>query len=233
MLQVIDGKQKIAIARDVLSKLVTNVLPSGAPLALRVFGHKDAGSCRTDLEIPLQPLDATNVTQAIAGINAKNLAKTPIAASLKLVAQDLASANGQKVVILVTDGEETCDGNPEQEIKTLRSQGIAVRINIVGFDVDDPTLKETFQRWATEGGGAYFNASNAAELDTAVTNALRAPFRVLDANGSEVAQGTVNGQALSLPPGTYTIEVLTEPVQRLEQVVINAGQEATVEASSQ
>ncbi|MFN8493944.1 MAG: VWA domain-containing protein [Caldilineaceae bacterium] len=233
MLQVIDGKQKIAIARAVLNKLVTNVLPPNTPMALRVFGHKEAGSCRTDLEIPLQALDAASVTKTIASINAKNLAKTPIADSLKLVVQDLANATGQKVVILVTDGEETCGGNPEQEIKTLRSQGIDVRINIVGFDVDDPALKETFQRWATEGGGSYFNASNAAELDVAVTNALRAPFRVLDVNGNEVAQGAVNGEPVSLSPGTYTVEVLTEPVQRLEQVVIHGGESATVEVTSQ
>ncbi|MFN8440113.1 MAG: VWA domain-containing protein [Caldilineaceae bacterium] len=214
MLQRIDGVAKIAIARDVLTNLTSNVLPAGAPLALRVFGHKEAGSCRTDLEIPLQPLDAATVNQTIAGINAMNLAKTPIGASLRLVAEDLAGASGQKVVILVTDGEETCGGDPEREIQVLRAAGIDVRINIVGFDVDDAALKATFQRWASEGGGSYFNASNAAELDSAVTAALRAPFRVLDANGTEVATGVVNGDAVSLPAGTYTVEVESEPVQR-------------------
>ena len=33
--------------------------PTALPFALRVFGHKEAGSCRTDLELPLAPLDRT------------------------------------------------------------------------------------------------------------------------------------------------------------------------------
>lgn len=106
-----------------------------------------------------------------------------------MVAEDLAGASGQKVVVLVTDGEETCDGDAAAEIAHLRAQGIDVRVNIVGFAIDDPTLQATFEEWAQLGGGAYFNATNARELDAAVNQALAAPFRVLDAAGAEVARG--------------------------------------------
>ncbi|MCX6044334.1 MAG: VWA domain-containing protein [Chloroflexi bacterium] len=232
MLQRIEGKSKIQIALDVLTNLTSNILPKGAPLALRVFGHREADSCRTDLEVPLQPLDPPAINTIINGIAAKNLAKTPIADSLRLVAQDLAGANGQKVVILVTDGEETCGGDPAAEIKSLRAQGIDVRINIVGFDVDDAALKATFAQWAELGGGFYFNASNAKELDAAVANALRAPFRVLDANGALIASGIVNGDPINLPAGVYTVEVLTEPVRRFEQVKIEGGQPAQLTVNS-
>jgi NAD(P)-dependent dehydrogenase (short-subunit alcohol dehydrogenase family) len=163
----------------------------------------------------------------IAGINAKNLAKTPIAASLRLVAADLAGATGQKVVVLVTDGEETCDGDPAAEIANLRAQGIDVRVNIVGFAVDDAALQATFEQWATLGGGSYFNANNAGELDAAVNQALAAPFRLLDATGAEVASGVVNGEAVALPAGIYTVEVLTEPVQQ-STVTIAGGEAVTV-----
>lgn len=227
MLQLLDGKPRIQIARETLTNLTTNVLPVGAPLALRVFGHLEAGSCRTDLVLPLQPLEPASVNATIAGINAKNLAKTPIAASLRLVADDLAGATGQKVVVLVTDGEETCDGDPAAEIANLRAQGIAVRVNIVGFAIDDPTLQATFEEWAQLGGGAYFNANNASELDAAVSQALAAPFRVLDASGVEVASGVVNGDAVAVPPGAYTVEVLTDPVQQ-STVTIGGGAAVTV-----
>lgn len=227
MLQVLDGKPRIQIARETLTNLTSNVLPAGAPIALRVFGHLEAGSCRTDLVLPLQPLDPTTVNATIAGIEAKNLAKTPIAASLRLVAEDLVGASGQKVVVLVTDGEETCDGEPAAEIANLRAQGIDVRINIVGFAIDDPTLQATFEEWAQLGGGAYFNANNASELDAAVSQALAAPFRVLDAAGAEVANGVVNGAAVDLPSGEYTLEILTEPVQQ-SSVTIGGGEAVTV-----
>lgn len=227
MLQVLDGKPRIQIARETLRNLTSTVLPVGAPIALRVFGHLDAGSCRTDLVLPLQPLDPTRVNATIAGIEAKNLAKTPIAASLRLVAEDLGAATGQKVVVLVTDGEETCDGDPAAEIANLRAQGIDVRVNIVGFAIDDPTLQATFEEWAQLGGGAYFNANNASELDAAVGQALAAPFRVLDGAGTEVANGVVNGAAVDLPAGTYTLEVLTEPVQQ-SSVTIGGGEAVMV-----
>lgn len=227
MLQALDGKPRIQIARETLTNLTSNVLPAGAPIALRVFGHLEVDSCRTDLVLPLQPLDPTTINATIAGIEAKNLAKTPIAASLRLVAEDLAGASGQKVVVLVTDGEETCDGDPAAEIANLRAQGIDVRINIVGFAIDDPTLQATFEEWAQLGGGAYFNANNASELDAAVGQALAAPFRVLDAAGAEVANGVVNGVAVDLPAGEYTLEILTAPVQQ-SSVTIGGGEAVTV-----
>ena len=227
MLQLLDGKPRIQIARDTLTNLTSNVLPAGTQLALRVFGHLEAGSCRTDLVAPLQSLDPAAMNAIIAGINAKNLAKTPIAASLRLVAADLAGSTGQKVVVLVTDGEETCDGDPAAEIADLRAQGIDVRVNIVGFAVDDAALQATFEQWATLGGGSYFNANNAGELDAAVNQALAAPFRLLDATGAEVANGVVNGEAVVLPAGTYTVEVLTEPVQQ-STVTIAGGEMVTV-----
>jgi len=226
-LQLLEGQPRIQIARATLLTLTSNVLPPGTQIALRVFGHLEADACRTDLVLPLQPLDPATVNGIIAAINAKNLAKTPIAASLRLVAEDLAATTGQKVVVLVTDGEETCDGDPAAEIANLRAQGIDVRVNIVGFAIDDPALQATFEEWATLGGGAYFNADNAGELDVAVSRALAAPFRVLDASGTEVASGVVNGDPVTLPAGNYTVMVLTEPMQQLP-VTIAGGDTVTV-----
>jgi hypothetical protein len=46
---------------------------------------------------------------------------------------------------------------------------------------------------------------------------------VLDTAGVEVATGVVGGDPVSVPPGTYTVEVLTDPVRVLEEVVIQPG----------
>jgi hypothetical protein len=235
MLQLLQGApgspRRIDVAKQVLTGLVTEVLPPGTPLALRVFGHIQPDACRTDLEIALAPLDPQTVAGRIANIEAMNLARTPIADSLLWVASDLAGASGQKVVVLVTDGEETCDGDPAQAIRTLQEQGIDVRINIVGFAIADEALKQQFAAWAALGGGFYFDATNAAELDAAVDQALRVPFRLLDAGGATVAEGFVNGDPVLAPAGVYTVEVLSEPVRRIEGVQVSASQEITVEAA--
>lgn len=223
MLQRLGQQRRIDIAKDTLSKLTSEVIPSGTPFALRVFG-KEVGSCQTDLEIPPAPLNSSAVAAKIAALQAKNNAKTPIAASLSAVAQDLASVRGSRIVVLITDGEETCDGDPAAAIKKLRDVGVEVRVNVVGFAIDDAGLRETFEDWADLGGGAYFDARDAAGLMPAVVGALRPIFAVVDAKGQTVADGVVDGDEVELLSGSYTVRIgsKTQPAQ------VEAGKTATI-----
>jgi len=198
---------------------VTNKLPAGIPVTLRVFGNQP-DSCDTNMVVPLGPLDPITMSQTIQGIEPVNLVRTPIGASLQQVANDLAGASGPKVVILVTDGEETCDGDPAKAIRDLKAQGFDVQINIVGFALDDDALRAQFADWAQLGGGAYYDATNATELSQAIAKVAQAPFKVLDSAGNVVATGTVGGDPIDLPPGTYTVDVLTDPEQTIDQVVV-------------
>jgi hypothetical protein len=158
-----------------------------------------------------------------------NLVKTPLGASLEQVANDLAGVEGPKIVVLVTDGEETCEGDPGAAIQSLVAQGIEVQVNIVGFALDDDALRAQVSEWAELGNGTYFDATNAEELDEAIAAAVQAPFRVLDADGNVVATGTVGGNPVELPAGTYTVVVLTDPEQRYEDVVIGGGEEVELQ----
>jgi hypothetical protein len=76
------------------------------------------------LLLPMQPLDPAAMQKTLAGISAMNLARTPIADSLAKIESDLAGAKGTRVVVLVTDGEETCDGDPEAVLQQLSALGI-------------------------------------------------------------------------------------------------------------
>ena len=145
MLKRMNGTRRIEIAKAAIRDTVQSALPDGIPLALRVYGHREAGSCRTDLEVPLAPLDKSAFLDTVSGIQAINLARTPIADSLAAVASDLGDADGRRLVILLTDGEETCDGDPAAAIEALGEQGVDVRVNIVGFAIDDEALKDEFR----------------------------------------------------------------------------------------
>ncbi|MFW2404620.1 MAG: VWA domain-containing protein, partial [Gammaproteobacteria bacterium] len=208
MLQRMDGKRRINIAKEVLTEAVQEHIPAGTPVAMRVFGHKEVDSCRTDLEIPLGPLNADAAAQKIAGINAMNLARTPIAASLQAVASDLKGAGGG-VVVLVTDGEETCDGDPAAAVEALQSGGFDVNLNIVGFAIDDAELAAQFEAWAEAGGGRYFAANDQGGLSSSIQNALKIPFTVYDQGGNEVAIGQVGGEPIELDQGVYRVVVNT------------------------
>ncbi|MCP4201688.1 MAG: VWA domain-containing protein [bacterium] len=227
MLQRLEGRSRIDIARDVLVSLVEETLPPETPLALRIFGHKTPRACQTDLEVPLSPLRPAKIVPVIRRTEAKNRAKTPIGASLELVAADLETADGPKIVILVTDGEETCGGDPQAAIQGLKDKGFDVRVNIVGFAIEDETLKDTFSRWATLGGGLYFNATSGEELGQAMRQALQPKFQVLDAGGEVVAAGVTRGDPVEVPAGLYSVRVLTSPPRLFDDVRVK-GEDSVV-----
>lgn len=224
-----DPDSRIAIAREALNTLVDS-LPDDLPIAVRGFGNRAAPlECQTALESPLQLLDREPLRTVLLGIEPQFNANTPIAMSLSQVAQDLANFGGQRRVVLLTDGEENCGGDPAAAIQQLRDSGINVTIDIVGFAIGDPALQAQFEAWAQLGGGTYYNADNAEDLADALQSAVVVPYRVLDTAGEEVATGIVGGAAIELPAGTYTVEILTNPVQTLEVEVDDMPTTLTLE----
>ena len=223
MLKKLGGARRIDLAKSALTDLVRNVVPDGTDFALRVFGNKEAGSCRTDLDIPRAPLNRSAATARIQALQSLNLAKTPIAASLQKVPDDLKGVKGPALVVLVTDGEETCEGDPKAAIQALRGAGMDVRVNIVGFAVDDVVLKDTFREWARLGNGGYFDAQNGEQLKNAMRATLRPTYQVL-AGVKVIATGTVNGDPVEVPAGKYQVRLLGAAAKDVGEVSTVAGE---------
>jgi len=226
MLQKIGSQRRIDIAKQTLTRLVSTDIPAGTPFALRVFG-REVDSCQTDLDIPLSPLDAGSVAKRIGALQAKNNAKTPIGASLDKVADDLSSVKGERLVIVLTDGEETCGGDPAAAINKLKQAGVSLRVNIVGFAIDDARLAATFRHWADTGGGMYFDASDAAGLGKALSQATQTAIELVNAQGQVVAQGLAGAGPLKAMPGTYTVR-LKGQAGKPQSVVIKPKETAVV-----
>lgn len=207
MLQRMEGRRRIEIAHEALAALVRDTLPDRTPFAFRAFGLEE-DACRTELLVPLAPLDREAAARAIEAVPAINLAKTAIADSLRAAGNDLANASAPRVIVLVTDGEETCEGDPEAAIAELRASGFDARVNIVGFAIDDAGLAETFAAWAEQGGGAYFDAGGAEALQEAVSSALTPRFDIvrtyLDGR-QQVVGAAALGETVTVPAGRLTI----------------------------
>ncbi|MGA8205788.1 MAG: hypothetical protein WB812_14810 [Woeseiaceae bacterium] len=227
MLQRIEGKRRIVMAKEVLTEAVRQHIPAGTPMALRVFGDKEPDACRSDLEIPLAPLDPDAAAATIAGINAMNLARTPIADSLAAVRGDLGGAS-EAVIVLVTDGEETCDGDPAKVIDALQAAGFHINLNIVGFAIDDAELAARFESWAARASGRYFAANDQGGLSDALEVALRVPFTVYDQGGNKVAEGEVGGDPVELEQGIYRVQVRTATPRTFENVAVEGESEVTL-----
>lgn len=228
MLARMGKKSRIEIAKDVLNELTQSMLPEGTPFAMRVFGDVKKGSCETNLRLPLAPLDRAAAKAAVDKVRSISGAKTAIGASLALADKDLAGGQGQKLILLITDGEETCGGKPKAEIERLRAAGIDARISVIGFAVDDAALKSTFADWSEAGGGAYYDADRPEDLAEAVRRALLPSFDVVGSDGAIVATGQVGGGEVVVPPGTYTIRVLSDPPRDYPGVTVTGGRTASV-----
>lgn len=229
-------ERRIDAAKAVLTDLVHDKLPKGAPLALRILGSRD-DPCGTRLAIPLSPLDPDAVTRLVDRIRVDRAADTPLGDAIAAVAEDLEGSTGTKILLLITDSEEVwphrdlCGRDPAEAIEGLREAGIDVRVNVVGLSVDSRAAQRQMRRWAEIGNGAFFRADDTDSLGRAVDQALSAPFVVHDRRGDEVASGAVNGDAVELPPGTYEVVVQTEPRVVIPGVVVTSNETADVTAT--
>jgi hypothetical protein len=219
------GTRRIDLAKANLAELVTQRLPEGAPVAVRVLGDR-TDVCGTRLVVPLAPLDPAAVLAEVEAIEVHQEADTAIGAAIRAVPDDLAGSTGTRIVLLVTDSEEIwphpdlCGADPGAAIRLLRRRGIDARLNIVGLAVDSRKARNQMRRWASLGDGSFFEARDQRQLARSVQAAVSAPFRVLDGAGNEVASGTVGGTPTEVPPGTYSVVVLTDPVSRFDGVLV-------------
>lgn len=178
MLEKLGDEQKIEIAKRTLSELVDR-LPRGSTeielnVGLRVYGHRTiagdskAEQCRdTGLEIPVKGVEAEAIKSRVAAVNARGW--TPIAYSLRQAKNDFPEGPGNdNVIILISDGKETCGGDPCAVAAELHQSGIAVKIHVVGFDIKADERKE-LECIARAAGGKYFDAASAGELSRALT----------------------------------------------------------------
>jgi hypothetical protein len=226
MLERTGRRRRIDVARAALGDLVTERLPAGTPVALRVFGDRD-DPCGTHLAVPLGPLDPRAMVDLVDDLAIDRRTSTPIAASISSVPDDLAGTTGSRVLVLITDGDETCDGDVEAAIRDLERRGIDAHVNIVGFSVRDRRVRRDMREWAALGGGSYFDARGADDLGSAIARAIGAPFRILDEAGNEVAAGTLDGDPVAVDPGTYSIVVAADPVVRFDAVRVEPGERVT------
>jgi Ca-activated chloride channel family protein len=202
----IDGRRKIDIAHEALAALVGK-LPDHTNVALRAYGHRRTSDC-SDVELltPLGALDRGVLTAQINAVHPAQKGMTPIGASLEQVAHDLQGAQGDVLVVLVSDGDETCDGDPAQVATRIHADNPKIRFDVIGFNVGPEEWRGRLSGIAQGGGGSYFDAKDAAQLVDALQQAVALTYRVLDAQGAEVFQGQL-GSSAALPAGRYTVEI--------------------------
>jgi hypothetical protein len=165
-----NGETRIAVAQRAI-KGVAGFVPAEAQLSLRMYGAQSPSSrknCQdTHLAVPFGAASANGsaITTNVDGAKAQGY--TPIGYSLGQAANDFPAEAKERVIVLVSDGKETCQGDPVVAAKALAAKGITV--HTVGFVVDT-AARGQLQAIARATGGSYFDAPVGPELpDTALS----------------------------------------------------------------
>ncbi|MFK7801679.1 MAG: VWA domain-containing protein [Anaerolineae bacterium] len=232
-LGVDDPNNRINIARSEMIDLVANTIPQGTPVSLRSLGNRGGNlACVTALEYPLQGMDRDAMIAALNDITPGFNTNTPLAATLANIPSDLADAGDrERVVVLLTDGDERCGGNVEAAITSLTDAGINIKLNIIGFAINDDALREKLQGWATLGNGLYFDATNASDLSAALSSSLASVYQLFDMEGQNVATGVVGAGPVEVAPGIYTIRISS--VDGLTESMVVVPQGSAVQITSE
>ncbi len=219
MLARINGQRKIDMAHQAMTALVQD-LGGSTNVALRTYGRNRANDCG-DIELvnPLGPLNRDQLLGQINAIVPVNFSNTPIGNSLAAISADLAGAKGQTMVVLLSDGEESCNGDPVAEAQRLHTDNPNLRVSVVGFDIA-PEFQARLAAVAEAGGGSYFGAANVSQLGAALKQALALSYHVFDADGHEMGSANV-GESLKLPAGNYRVTIGSDPALLAQAVDIH------------
>lgn len=195
----VENKPKISIAKQVMENVV-NESPDQLAMGLIVYGHRRKGDC-SDLEIRV-PLggEKAKIESSLNAVMPKG--KTPLAASLTMAGKILKEYESTTTIVLVSDGIETCQGDPCKVAATLREQGHKVVIHTVGFDVNNAAADQ-LSCIARAGGGRYFTANDSTSLESALKETQAAALTLKSApmdppeENPVVAQEEQKGPVLS------------------------------------
>jgi Mg-chelatase subunit ChlD len=222
-----DGKSKWEVAQRAALDLV-NAIPNGRQLAFIAYGHnREQGCAAVEVMRPLSPLSDKSRAAVTAIVEKLHpVGHTPIANALRKGGEELDASTGLAKVVLITDGMETCNGNPVAEAETLASNHrLKGGLTVIGFDMNEKEAAAVAQI-AKAGNGEFHDAKDAAAMvqavDTVGRTIAQAPAPSHTAR-SDVKPGRDMGSPASLELGKYASGRLAEMKSHFFAVDLPAG----------
>jgi Ca-activated chloride channel family protein len=179
---------RINVVRSALAKVLPSVTRFRR-VGLITYGPGPYQQC--NVHLALKPtLDAAGLI--MQEVNALNpVGKTPMTAAVEQAAEVLDYQNKPGLIVLLTDGEETCGGSPCDLGKRLHAKAVQLTVHIIGFRMKDFswTGEQSIldaKCLAEQNGGLYITADAEQDLVEALEKTLGCPML------SEVSGRSVN-----------------------------------------
>jgi len=162
----VEDRYKIEIAREVLADLLADWTPS-VRLGLIAYGHRSDDDC-SDIEtvVPVGQVDPDAVMATVNRLQPRG--RTPLTDALRLAAETIGYRERPATVILLSDGVETCGGDPCAVAAEMERAGVDLTAHVIGFDVLDPADQARLSCIAESTGGEFHTAGTADELSDAL-----------------------------------------------------------------
>ena len=235
-----DGRTRLEAAQAALADVLARAPTDGSQeYALTTFG----GGC--DVRVPI---DFTGNPQDVVAYSSGLVAdgSTPLAAALRQgqhLGLDAASSE-DVLLVLLSDGEETCDGDPVGVARAIgqgvRAKAVAslgtlakvISVNAIGFGVEPGSAADQqIQAIAKEAGGNYFRAHETADLAVALGQAsglvqTRVPTlsgRVTDADGNPIQGALVQLRTMQENTDANGRYLFPAGVQGVDSLIVTAS----------
>ncbi len=185
-------------------KAMRDAMPDIAPfrrVGLLVYGPGPLDAC-SNIDLRFGPIEnaATPIIDAVETLQPKGL--TPLAASVQQAAEALDYRRAPGIVVLVTDGNETCGGRPCALGDALAREAADLTVHVIGFKVvvdffswDNPEQQSyedgntVAKCLADRTGGMYVSTETVDELSDALRVTLGCALIGRIDTDSELAAG--------------------------------------------
>ncbi|MFG2121036.1 VWA domain-containing protein [Streptomyces sp. NPDC048710] len=228
----IDGGSRMSAAKQAFNE-VLDATPKEVQLGIRTLGANYRGNDRitgckdTEQLYPVGPLNRTEAKTAVATLAPTGW--TPIGPALQKAAADLDGGDGTRRIVLISDGEDTCQPlDPCEVAREIAAKGIGLTIDTLGL-VPDAKTRDQLSCIADATGGTYTDVRHKEELSDRVGQLVD---RAADPVVTPVATEGANecAKAPSLKSGLYT-DRAEFGQQRWYKVDVNPGQELRASVS--
>ncbi len=167
---------------DEVRTALGQVLPNAARIrkvGLITYGPGPYQQCNVKLELKPAPNAAARIMSMVKGLVPAG--RTPLTSAVAQAADVLDYKNKPALIVVVTDGEETCGGKPCDLGKTLRAGAKRLTVHVIGYRpkhfswTGEQSVVDA-RCLADQNGGLYISAETREDLIDALTKTLDCPM---------------------------------------------------------
>lgn len=195
----LNNVNKIITARESIRTLLESA-EGNIQFGLLTYGSEGKKTGCNDFNLVVKPenYDLVKVLKEVYKLKPKG--RSPIAAALKEAAQQLPAENAH--ILLVSDGIESCEGDPCATAQQLVEANPSLQIDVVGFRAEKEAQLECI---AENGRGAFVVATDTERLKT-----LLAGVQAKAVGITETAKPTRTLIDKKSQPGSVELNILAE-----------------------